>query len=513
MCSTAKLLFPLLAAGCFLWLLPSQSRCQQVHRLTLNEALEMARTKSEDIEAAHTSVRKAEGAVMTAQSQYWPQIAASASYTRTLKSQYSGLSTGSTAAKDTTRSDSSASGGGVSSLLKNLPFGRVNQWSLGLTLSQNLFTGGRIDAQTTVAESRKRSAELDVTSANAAVLLSVTQLYFDALLSDRLLGIADSSFAQANDLYKQTALAFKMGERSEFEALRAEVSRDNLLPMQLQRRNDRQTAFERLKLLLDIPTEDSLELLTSPAEALVEARPDADSSIEQWIAIRKMDENIQSSEAQLLSARSERWPQIILTSRYGPVAYPDNVFPTYNDFRSDWMVTLAASIPIFTGGRITGNEIAAEAGIAEARIQREQTRKGAALSLIAAINDFEASRASLDAAKGTVGQAQRVYQIARIRFQTGISTQLELEDSRLQQSQAEANLAQAERNYNVARTKLSLVRDLPVAPLTSSSPLGSVGAKQQAAEQAAKQSASALSPQVGSSSTGQQSGASFGTGF
>ena len=62
-----------------------------------------------------------------------------------------------------------------------------------------------------------------------------------------------------------------------------------------------------------------------------------------------------------------------------------------------------------------------------------------------------ASRAAWEASAGTVAQADRAYQIANVRYGAGVSTQLELSDSRLLLQQAEANRAQAARDLQVAR--------------------------------------------------------------
>jgi outer membrane protein TolC len=65
---------------------------------------------------------------------------------------------------------------------------------------------------------------------------------------------------------------------------------------------------------------------------------------------------------------------------------------------------------------------------------------------------------------GTVEQAQRAYEIAEVRFREGLSTQLELTESRVLLQTAQANRAVAARNLQVVRVRLSVLRDLPLAP-------------------------------------------------
>ena len=66
------------------------------------------------------------------------------------------------------------------------------------------------------------------------------------------------------------------------------------------------------------------------------------------------------------------------------------------------------------------------------------------------------------AAFGTIAQAQRAYEIAELRYREGISTQLELNDTRIQLTFAQGNAALAARNLQVARARVALLPDLPL---------------------------------------------------
>jgi outer membrane protein TolC len=76
---------------------------------------------------------------------------------------------------------------------------------------------------------------------------------------------------------------------------------------------------------------------------------------------------------------------------------------------------------------------------------------------------------------GTVEQARRAYSIAEIRYREGISTQLEVADSRILLQQAEANRAQAARDLAVARVRLALLADLPFAGASMGGGAGAAG--------------------------------------
>jgi hypothetical protein len=125
-------------------------------------------------------------------------------------------------------------------------------------------------------------------------------------------------------------------------------------------------------------------------------------------------------------------------------------------------VTVGASLPLFTGGRIRGETMANQAAVEESAARLEQTRKLASLDTRQNLAQLEQAEATLAASQGTTEQAVKAYRIAEVRFSEGISTQLELSESRLLLEQAQANRALAARNVQVARVRLALLRDLPL---------------------------------------------------
>jgi hypothetical protein len=98
-------------------------------------------------------------------------------------------------------------------------------------------------------------------------------------------------------------------------------------------------------------------------------------------------------------------------------------------------------------------------------------RELADLDFESARQELAAARAAWEASGSTVGQAQRAYEIAELRYREGLSTQLELSDARLLLQQAEVNRAQAARDLQLARVRLALLPELPLTIPTSVTPV------------------------------------------
>jgi len=472
--------------------------------LSLDDALRAAEAASQDVAIAEAGVERAHGQQYQARSQFLPQISGSASYTRTLRSQFqrlagSGDTTGAPPNCNTfeSRVDTTAplpervrllesslgctSGGTSLGSFQSVGFGAANQYDLGLAVSQNLFTGGRITAQVRQANAARTGAEIALTSARAQVMLDVAQAYYDAVLAGRLLDIAQATLAQAETTLAQTQLAKEVGNQPEFELLRARVTRDNQIPVVIQQRSARDLAYLNLKRLLDLPLDQALDLTTSledttthPGSRLAELLAAAsDTTAAERSPVRQARQNVLAQRSAVAAAHAERLPTITLSSAFGRVAFPTG-FPSWDQFLTNWTVSASLQLPIFLGGAIRGDEMIAEANELEAEARLRQTTQLAAVDTRNAIAQLRAAEAQYAASAGTEDQAARAYDIAQLRYREGISTQTELSASRIQLQQARANRAQATRDLQVARLRVALIHDLPLAT-------GNVAASAQAA--------------------------------
>jgi outer membrane protein len=485
--------------------MPAQA--ERARSLSLGEALELAERVSESVGLARSDLVRAEGERRRARSGYFPQLTGSASYQRTLRSQFStlqsedeGTPTGPTPDECDPfvprpglpveeRLDSlevavecASNADPFAGLGDDLPFGRENTYRFGLSFSQTLFSGGRVSGQSRAANAAVRGAEVGLTSAQAQLLLDVTEFYYDAALGDRLVTIARATLEQADTTLSQTRLARQVGNQSEFDLLRARVTRDNQRPIVIQRQAARDIAHYRLKQLLDLPLDQPLALTTELVDTgmvrtarlaeLVETPADTGTDIRA--PVRQAGEAVTTQEGLLRAARAQRWPQLNLTSDYAEFGYPSDGSPFGGNYLSDWVVGVGLEIPLFTGGRIKGEVAVAQANLDQARLRLQQTRELAQVDARNAQLQLDAAVAAWEASGGTEEQAGQAYRIAEIRYKEGLSTQTELNDLRIQLAQAQANRAQAARDLQVARMRLALLPALPLetAPTAAATDAG-----------------------------------------
>ena len=425
--------------------------------LTLPEAWAKAETKSDQLILAAARIEHARGNALDASSVRKPRLNAYTAYDRTLKSEFEGFG-GFT-------SDSAAPADAESA---EVPFGSAHTYRAGLAASYTVFSGGRGLAQTRAAASTRRAAEIGFTSAKAQLRLEVAEAYYDAILAERLLRIAEWTLEQAESTYKRTALVSGAGRAAEFDAVRAKASRDRQRPAVIQRQAERDVAMLRLRQLMHLTPAADVSL---PSDILA-AAPSPDGLQEKLgatlhnstsrSAVREAAESVTRGEQMVTASQAGRLPALTLTSTYERVAYPLNGNPNWSKARANWTVGGRIDLPVLTGGHQNGGDAMAHAELDAARARLRLTQQLAELDTRSSMARLAAAEAALDATRATVDEATRAYDIASLRYREGVSIQLELSDARLGLEQARADQARAARDASVERIRASLLIDLPL---------------------------------------------------
>jgi outer membrane protein TolC len=465
-------------------ILPGRAHAQ-TRTITLEEAIRLAEEKSESIAIARAGEVRADADLQRVRSQRLPQISGSAGYDRTLASEFSALQDSFTPcpslsidasrpiADRVTELERALECGGIGGGLNfsELPFGQRNVYRYNISVGQTLFSSGRIPAQLTQAELGIQTAAMNTDGTRAVLALDVTRAFYDAALADRLVAIAQLGLEQATAAYEQARLSFEAGRAPEFDVLRAQVARDNQRPIIIRRQSERELAYLRLRQLLDLPASVDVRLdvdleaadLRPPAPFVDALERAATAPPSPHLSVRQAETAVRIREAGVTAARAERRPNVGLTSSFGQVGYPSTgAFPAAGDFRTNWTLGASVQVPIFTGFRLRANETSARADLTDAEARLQQARELAELDAASARQELTAAEAVWQASEGTVQQAERAYQIAELRYREGVSTQLELSDSRLALLIVQANRAQAARDVQVARARIALLPNLPI---------------------------------------------------
>lgn len=299
-----------------------------------------------------------------------------------------------------------------------------------------------------------RASKIDMTK-------QVKDAYFAVLLAKNSLKVLERSINNAKETLKSTEAGFEQGVVSEYDLIRAKVQVNNLNPSYIAAKNGLELAVLQLKMILSLPQEQEivfLENLEDFSERIVSVT-DAESerAVNNNSELRQLDLNIMSLQHNLKMVNSQHLPSL---SAFGQYAYQtqaeDFRFSEYNWVGSA-AVGLQLSIPIFNGRTVVNKAKQLKISLQELQLQKQYASDGIDLQIQSAINNMKAAQEQLSVNKDAISQAERGYEIAKVRYQTGSGTILELNDSELSMTQANLNYQQSLYDFLTAQTNLEKV--------------------------------------------------------
>ena len=452
---------------------------QQPLRLTMQDAIDRALARGEEVGQARATVDQAHAQVVQARADAMPQVRTGITYQRVFASPFVGGSTGPTLAPfapDTTLSDAARIRyleneypnmlpRGIADLFRATPFGRENTWTGTLSLTQTLFQGGKVGAGLAGARAYERAASAQLDETRGDVVFRTRAAYLNAVYADRLVQIAEGTRDLSAEQLHRVELNHRVGSSADYDLLRAQVDLANQEPAVLDARSGRDLALLQLRQLVNVPAETPLQL---DADVIGVSATIPEVNYDQLAADLHARAAIQAAEAQVEFRQQavrfyqgDMWPALKLTVNLGAQMYPTGFTPNA-DIRKDWNASLGLSWNLFDGFRTRGQIAAARAELQQARLTLAQAREGAALEVERARNDLVRTRSLLDARQQTVGWATRAEHLATVRFTNGITTALEVSDARHALQQAQVYEASATRDYLLALAALERALGAPV---------------------------------------------------
>jgi len=443
---------------------PAVAQRSDTLRLSIEDAVTRMLRSSDEARAAWQLVESADAQVTSARAAGLPQVRLTSSYQQVLKNARAEM---------------------VSQL-----FGQKYTYTTTLNAQQALFQGGRIVSAAMAASSVRGAARMDHAETRARLAVDVQRAYLNASYLARIAELQDQNLALAAGRATQTEQFFAAGRVARFDVLRARVERANLEPLALQAASDRDVAVLEVRRLLDLAVDQPLVLTTVLEPKIVRAaaeRAAADAAPDALRAsVRSAELTARAKHAGIRVARADMLPQVSLSLNTGYLALPNlNGFPTVmgrvteaaclpgsaagktcqnNGWFADRNFSVNFSWNVFDGLRAKGNLDLAQAQAQIADITLTQAREAAILEVSRARNELGRAIAAFGARQDNSAQADEAYQLAALRYQRGLSTQLEVSDAQFALLTARSTEAKATFDLYLAVADLARVRgrDIPL---------------------------------------------------
>jgi outer membrane protein len=325
-------------------------------------------------------------------------------------------------------------------------FGVSYSSGLGVTVSQMIFDGSFFIGLR-AAKTLTQLTDFDLVKAENDVVENVKKAYFGVLVNQERIRLAESNLSRIDSLLKETKALNEAGFAEKIEVSRIQVQRNNTYSQVERSRTAWEISKELLKIQMGMPL--TIDILIT--ETLQELNPREDliqllaEEGEHRVELDQLNTQIELQHYDLKYNTSQYMPTIDFNGnirRSGAGNELNTVFDKVNWFSSS-LLGVSMQIPIFDGlaksARIQKNRYT----ISQLENQRFYLNDSFKNEIFSAKASLKNDLNILDVQQENLELAQEVFDIAKIKYQEGIGSNLEVID-------ADGALTEAEINYLAA---------------------------------------------------------------
>lgn len=412
----------------------------QGENLTLSreECIEIALSQSPTVKVADLEVKRYDYSKKETLASLFPQIDFQLAYQRSIELQ-------------TIRMDM----GGQSQKLK---MGSDNTWNTGFSVSlpiiaPTLWKAISIsDNQILGALESARASRLDLVN-------QVNKAYYALLLAKASKEVLQENYDIAKfnaDLYEKQ---FEHGTASEYDVLRSSVQVKNIEPELLQADIAVRQCQLQLKVLLGFGNDVNIE----PNIKLEDLQQDmyqyalVDRSLDRNTTLRSLDITAATARKNVTLKKFDYIPTLGAAYNINWLSLSNGSPFKNQDFSPYSNVSLALSVPIFSGGKRYNAVRQAKVQVKELELQRENLVNSLNMQVDLALDNINREARQIETSKEGVAQAVKAHQIMQKSFEIGAASYLQLRDSELAETTARLSYLQSVYNFLVSSSELDLL--------------------------------------------------------
>jgi outer membrane protein len=296
------------------------------------------------------------------------------------------------------------------------------------------------------------ASKADSLSTREQVILLVVSQYIGTLRDIADVEASQSRVDLAQALYDQAADLQKEGVGTGIDTLRANVELQNENQRLIEAQASRETSLFALSRLLNLDPRQRIELADS-LSFFETPQPDMEASIEEGLSVRQewksLQEQIRASEHEKKAASDSRLPSLKFDGNWAYEGSSSTTgIPTYN-------YALAATMPLFTGGRIHAEMVRDDLAIQKLQQQQADLRNQIALDVKTALVNLDSARNQVRVANLGVQLSVEEVDQARDRFKAGVANNIEVIQAQDSLARANDNQIAALYRFNQGRADLA----------------------------------------------------------
>lgn len=328
------------------------------------------------------------------------------------------------------------------------PVGRdVHAWTWNVQLTQPLIRLQNIFAYNE-SQAIVKQATAQFAQAEQALILRVTQAYFDVVVAQESIAVAQAQMQAMQAQLAQAIRGFETGTHAVTDMHEARARHALAIAQRVSARNglaNKQAELEKI-IGQDIGVLNTLQ----PAVVIPKPQP---SDPQTWIAqarernpaVLAQQSAVQAAEAEVSRNRAEHLPTLDLSASHGKnYSSGTTLNPTnYATSASQQQLGVQLTIPLFSGGATSSRISEAIASRRKSQAELEAARRQAATDARQAYAGIENGLAQIEALQSAVKSSQSAVKGNQAGFGVGIRMNIDVLNAEQQLYSAQRDLAKA----------------------------------------------------------------------
>jgi outer membrane protein TolC len=332
----------------------------------------------------------------------------------------------------------------------------------GLTLTQPIFTGGKIISGNRLAKIGQKVSDEQQRASRMDVIVNADNAYWTYLAVLSKVRVLESYMAQMDTLKMQTGTALEAGMATGNDLLRVDT-KNTEISYQLQKaQNGAELCRLSLCRVIGVDYNTQFSLTDKP---LVESAPeDLATDLSSRPELRMLDLQIAAEQQQMKITRAGMLPTVGFSvgyTYYGNIktrSMVDMGDGTYIPYTSEFkdgigLALLSVQIPLFHWGENFKKLNKSRLSVANARLERQKNERLMNIEVRRAVLNLGDGYRMVQTAESGLSQAEENLRVMTERYNASMSTLTDLLDAQSQWQQAESNLIEARTQYKIYETE------------------------------------------------------------
>ncbi len=326
---------------------------------------------------------------------------------------------------------------------QNLELAPANNYNMGIYIHQTLYDFGKRDLQTDLVSSQTSSIEDSRQLIKNELSAQAVRSFYSILFLENSIAVKDTQLASLKEHLRTIELKIKNGTATDYDVLSTKTRMIEIQNEQADLKNEKYKQEIVLKELINMDRKNELKIagdFSLPRSPLNQDSLEAAAfKNRNEIKIAADYKNSAAIQKDLIAHLDK--PVISGDAGYG---FKNGYEPNIDVLRGNWFFKFSLGLPVFNGYLTDNrlNEAAINIDMADKKIQ--QLKENISTEVYQSENDLRSNLAKVNIIKEQIDLASKSLERARIQYERGAGTNLEVLDAETMLTQARLFLLQAE---------------------------------------------------------------------